>query len=54
LFDLRKLSTTFSRLAYFSFFWTDVSLRIFARSSSASFSMFPRLRIGDMNALSSG
>ena len=42
LFDLRKLSTTFSRLANFSFFCTDVSLRIFTRSSSASFSMLTR------------
>ena len=42
LFDLRKLSTTFSRLAYFSFFCTEFSLRILTRSSSASFSMLTR------------
>ena len=29
LLDLRNESTTFSRLAYFSFFCADVSVRIF-------------------------
>ena len=44
LVDLRKLSTTFSRLANFSLFCTEFSLRILARSSSASFSMLTRRR----------
>ena len=42
LVDLRNESTTFNRLAYFSFFWTDVSERIFSRISTASFSTLTR------------
>jgi DNA-directed RNA polymerase beta' subunit len=41
--SLLNESTTFSRFAYFSFFCTEFSLRIFTRSSSASFSMLTRL-----------
>jgi hypothetical protein len=40
--DLRNESTTFSRFAYFSFFWTEVSARILSRSSFASFSTLTR------------
>ncbi len=43
LLDFRNESTTFSRLACFSFFAAEVSARIFARSSSASRSMWTRL-----------
>ena len=41
--DLRNESTTFRRLAYFSFFCADGSARILSRSSSASRSMLTRL-----------
>ena len=43
LVDFRNESTTFSRLAYFSFFWTEFSARIFSRSSVAMRSTLTRL-----------
>ena len=42
LVDLRNESTTLRRLAYFSFFWTEFSPRIFSRSSTAIFSTLTR------------
>ena len=39
LVERRKESTTFRRLACFSFFWTEVSPRIFWRNSTASSSI---------------
>ena len=41
---LRKASTTLSRLANLTFFWTEVSVFIFSRSSRASSSTSTRLR----------
>ncbi len=39
---LRKASTTFRRLANLIFFWTEFSVRIFSRSSTASCSTSTR------------
>ena len=41
---LRKASTTFSRLAYLIFFWTEFSVRMRSRRSTASFSTSTRRR----------
>ena len=40
---LRKASTTFSRLAYLIFFWTEFSVRMRSRRSQASSSTSTRL-----------